>query len=419
MSKIIPDVQLNRGLPFKNESEQAVLGSLLLDPINAVPHTLGYLQPNDFHVPAHRIIFEAMMRLHRRGDPLDIVLIIKEIGDSDKLTGVGGFSYLGALIEMTPTAANVKYYAKIIKAETDRRQRILQAAEDIEDAFRRPRAVGKGFVKLADVLHGVMEEAYSNATQGRYSGFSTGFAAVDEHLGGLQRGELYIVAGRPSQGKSALCTQIASNIFQAGGRVAFFPLEAGLKGQTRNLASMATEIDGWKLRVGKGNYQTDAESAQLRAYLDVQRQGVFTLSGAKTPHDINAVLREILVDHGGLDAIFIDHLQEMQSSDSGKFTPRHLQIESILQDIRVVAREFAIPVILAAQIGRAAEGREPTLAEIKDSGSIEQIADVVMIIHGQERGAGLRTLNIAKNRNGSTGKGNLWLEGKYLKFTEA
>lgn len=411
--------QLNRGLPYHTEAEQAVLGAILIHPAIAIPHTLGYLNAEDFYIPAHREIFSAMLTLHRAGQPIDIVLLVPYLRDNIALDAVGGCSYLAVLTEQTPTAENVKYYARLLKGETNRRKRILRATEEIEKAYTLRQEPAKGFYPLADVLEAVLEDNYATTTEGRYSGYTTGFETLDGFLGGLHKGEVYIIAGRPSHGKSALCTQVGNHIFLLGGRVAFFPLEAGLRGQARNIAAMHTQVEGWKLRAGKGSYQTPDEMAALIAYRDLQRTGIFNLSLAKTPHKMETVLREMVAQHGGFDVIILDHLQEMLPSDNNKWTPRHLQIEGILQEIRRMAREFEVPVILAAQIGRNAEGREPTLAEIKDSGSIEQIADVVLIIHGESRGTGARTLTVAKNRGGATGKLNLWLQGEILRFREA
>ena len=140
------------------------------------------------------------------------------------------------------------------------------------------------------------------------------------------------------------------------------------------------------------------------------------MSGSKTAHGVENVLREMISAHGGLDVVFIDHLQEMVPDKPAWSGKRNYEIENILIELRRMAREFNIPVILAAQVGRSAEGREPALSEIKDSGSIEQIADCVMIIHGEGRGSGTRTIHVAKHRNGATGRVNLFLQGEVLKF---
>lgn len=409
-------LNLKKGLPSHNEAEQCALGAVLLEPALAIPHVLGYLTSEDFYQPAHKAIFEAMLATHRAGVAIDPITLCDTLKNKD-LQSVGGFSYIGWLSEAIPTAANVKYYAKILRRETERRKTILKCADDIESAYVDKSLPSKGFTKLATVLEDVLADAYTAGTDGRYAGYATGFEGLDEYFSGLHPGELYIVAGRPSMGKSALTAQIADNIYGMGGRVAFFPIEVGLKGFARNIASMHTSTDTWKLRGGKGHHQSEAEQTSLLAYLELQRKGVFVTSIAKTPRGVETVLRDMISEHGGLDAVFIDHLQEMcLDKQSGRDT-RHYEIEHILAEIRRMAREFTVPIVLAAQVGRSSEGREPTIAEIKDSGSIEQIADVVLIIHG-ERGTGSRTLNVAKHRNGQTGKITLWLQGEHLRFSE-
>ena len=409
-------LNLKKGLPSHNEAEQRALGAVLLEPAFAIPHVLGYLASEDFYQPAHKIIFEAMLTLHKAGVGIDPLTVIDAIGDKS-LESVGGGSYVEWLLQAQPTAANVRYYAKILRRETERRKTILKCADDIENAYTEKSLPAKGLTKLATVLEDVLADAYTAGTDGRYAGYATGFEGLDEYFSGLHPGELYIVAGRPSMGKSALTTQIANNIYLAGGRVAFFPIEVGLKGFARNIASMHTLTDTWKLRGGKGHHQSEVEQTSLIAYLELQRKGVFVTSIAKTPRGVETVLRDMISEHGGLDAVLIDHLQEMfPDKQSGRDT-RHYEIENILSEIRRMAREFNVPIILAAQVGRAAEGREPTIAEIKDCGSIEIIADVILIIHG-ERGTGSRTLNVAKHRNGQTGKITLWLQGECLRFSE-
>ena len=198
----------------------------------------------------------------------------------------------------------------------------------------------------------------------------------------------------------------------------FFPLEVGKKQLARNLTAMSTRTETWKLKKGMGRLHTEAESAAVIAYFNAQQKGIFLLSTSKTPKGIDTAIREAIAEHGGVDIIFIDHLQELLPDGNDKWSQRHYQLETILQDLRRMAREYNIPVVLAAQVGRASEGREPTIAEIKDSGSIEQIADVILILHGDNRGTGARTINVAKYRNGPTGKITLHLCGEYLRFEE-
>ena len=412
------DVVFNRGLPFHAESEQAVLGAILLDPIFAIPHTIGYLTDEDFFIPLHRRIFGLMRDMHRGGVAMDTMLLSERLKNSGVSMPATATEYIVGLMEFCPTAGNVRYYARLLRRESDRRRRILKATADIAAAYTDDTAPAKGYVLLADVLEDVLTDTYARSTMGRYSGYTTGFNGLDEFMAGLQQGELYIVAGRPSMGKSVLCAQIAGHISGMGGRVAYFPLENGATGLVRNMAAMSTHTAAWKLRSGKAANQTEDEKGSLCAYLQEQRKGCFVISMAKTPAGVEKTLYDMCAAHGGVDVVFIDHLQEMFPSQTDKWAKRNYQLEGVLQDIRLLARSFNVPVILAAQVGRSSEGREPSIAEIKDSGSIEQIADVILVIHGPERGSGQRTITVAKNRNGAVGKINLRLHGDYLRLEE-
>lgn len=405
--------RLNAGLPYHIEAEQCVLGATLIDPVFAIPHTLGYLSDEDFLVNNHKLIFNAMKRIHRRNEPLDVILLGKELDEIPEIV-----SYLIQLAEFTPSAANVKYYARILKNETARRKKITQAESDITDAIENGVVLGKGFVRLADVLENVLEEAYATTSEGRLSGYATGFGYLDTLLGGLKKGEMYIIAGRPSQGKSTLCSQIANFIYHAGGRVAFFPLEAGVKAQARNITATDTAVEAWKLRKGKGGFQTPDEQDRVLEFLKIQRQGIFNMATNRTAAGMESALRDMIAEHGGIDIIFVDHLQETKPDKNTFNSKRNYEVENTLQELRRIARELDVPLVLAAQVGRASEGREPTLADLKDSGAIEQVADVVMFIHGDERGSGRRTVIVAKNRNGMTGRANFNLFGEILKLEE-
>lgn len=409
------DLLLNKGLPYHAESEQAVLGAILLDPIFSIPHTIGYLTDEDFFVPLHKRIFGLMRDMHRSGVAIDTMLLSERFSHSG---GAEGLAYIVALMEDCPTAANVRYYARLLRRETERRRRILKGTADIAAAYADDTAPAKGYVMLADVLEDVLTDTYALASLGRYSGYTTGFDGLDNFLFGLQTSELYIVAGRPSMGKSVLCAQMAAHIGGLGGRVAYFPLENGARGLARNMAAMSTRTAVWKLRRGKAINQTEEEQGALSSYLQAQRKGCFVISMAKTPAGVAKTLHDMVAEQGGVDVVFIDHLQEMFPDSADKWGKRHYQLEEVLQDIRLLARDFNVPVILAAQVGRSSEGREPTIAEIKDSGSIEQIADVVLIIHGAERGSGARTITVAKHRNGAVGKIQLNLTGECLRLEE-
>lgn len=407
-------VKLQKGLPYHTEAEQCVLGAVLLDPPFAIPHVLGCLTAEDFHHLPHKAILEAMLNLHRSNVAIDPITVADTV-KKESLDSVGGPSYPAILLDMIPTAANVSYYVRILQRETERRKRILKAANEIETAYGDTVIPSKNYVKLADVLEEVLLDSYAIAAEGRSAGYVTGFDNLDRHLGGFYPSEIYVIGGRTSMGKSAMCAQISAYIKNCGGRIAFFPIEVGAHGLARNIAAQENKIEPWKMRGYKGYHQTEDEVRALTAYLTLQKQGRFFIGKSNTIPGIEKALRSIVAEEGGVDILFIDHLQELHTGKP--WQKRHYEIEEVLVELRRIAREFNIPIVLAAQINRGAEGREPTLADLKDSGSIEQIADVVMLLHG-ERDSLERVLNVAKHRNGRTGKIRLSLEGKYLTFTE-
>lgn len=411
-----PSVMLNQGLPYHTESEQVVLGCLILDPTFTVPHVLGYLQEEDFYIEAHKTIFRACQKLHKENLPIDTVTVIDLIQGDPSLKQVGGASYVGELVAQVPTVQNVQYYAKRLRVETERRNRILNAVKDIEDAYEEEVLPKKSYTPVSEVIESVLEDIY--APTDRMHGFSTGFWEIDSYLDGLVPGRLYVIGGRPSHGKSALSTQIALHIKNSGGRVVFFPLETGKKMFAKNLLAVGTQTPYHKLKAGEGKKHSEEEIDNIVNFMRIQKEGHFFVGTARSPQRIEQTLKEILADKGGFDVLFIDHLQEMVLDGDDRFLKRHYQIEKILQSLRKIAREFEIPVVLCAQLGRSAEGKKPTLAEIKDSGSIEQIADVILLIHAESRGSGWRNIEVAKNRYGHVGELRLYLRGECLKFED-
>lgn len=399
------------------EAEQSCLGAILLEPSFAIPAVMGLLVEDDFFHQAHKNIFKAICRLHKSHSVIDLNTVIDSLRSVD-FSSVGGIGYLGELANNTPTARNVAYYAKIVKRESERRKRILRAMGEIEHALDSNNAVtpGKTYQTMKEVLDSVVDEMFESTGQ-RLSGVSTGVDGFDDFFDGIQKGKLYIIGGRPSMGKSLLSTQIAANIKLEGGKIAFFPLEVGVKTFTRNMLSNISGVEVWKYRKGRGENHSDMDKEMMYQGLNKIIEGQIFLSEKNTPFGVEEVLKEILAETGTLDAVFIDHLQEMKSDN--KQVNRNYQLEEALKELRRIAREYDVPIVLAAQIGRGAEkeNREPTIADIRDSGSIEQIADVIILLHGKREEMS-RVAKVAKNREGATGQIRIILRPECLRAKE-
>jgi replicative DNA helicase len=399
------------------EAEQSSLGAILLEPSYAIPVVMGLLNEDDYFHQTHKSIFRAVCKLHKGQTAIDLNTVIDAVKPVD-FSSVGGIGYLAELTDNTPTARNVGYYAKIVKRESERRKRILRAVGDIEHALDDNNAVtpGKTFTTMKEVLDSVVDEMFETTGQ-RLSGVSTGIDGFDDFFDGLQKGKLYIIAGRPSMGKSLISTQIAANIKLEGGKIAFFPLEVGAKTFTRNMLSNISGVEVWKYRKGRGDRHSDMDKEMMYDGLSKLIEGQIFLGEKNTPFGVEEVLKEVLAETGTLDAVFIDHLQEMKSDN--KQVNRNYQLEDALKEIRRIARDYDVPIILAAQIGRGSEkeNREPTIADIRDSGSIEQIADVIILLHGKREEMS-RVAKVAKNREGATGQIRITLRPECLRAKE-
>ena len=446
-------IKMAERIPPQNlEAEQSLLGSLLLDK-DAMIKIADLVSPDDFYKDSHRFIFEAMMDLYRKHDPIDILSLSSHLTDRSQLDTVGGRSYLISLSNVVPTASNVAHYADIVQKKATLR-RLIEAAghitnygyaetEEIEVLLDKSEQklfnVSQKFLKQNFIpLSNILEDAFNRIDElhrekGKLRGVSTGFHKLDDLLAGLQKSDLIILAARPSVGKTSLAMDIARNAaVKTGLPVGIFSLEMSKEQLVDRLICSEAGVDLWRMRTGKLN-ENQGE------FNDFERIGraIGTLAEAPIFIDDSALsnIMEIrtkarrLQMERGLGMIIVDYLQLMTSY--GNMESRTLEIADITRGLKALARELNIPVLALSQLARAVEMSKPAipkLAHLRESGSIEQDADVVMFIYRKSQDRNYRAdeinpeekniaeIHIAKHRNGPTGIVNLFFDEARVSF---
>jgi replicative DNA helicase len=430
--------------PHSVEAEQSVLGGLMLDSA-AWDQVADRVLAEDFYRNDHRLIFEAVAGLIERNQPCDAVTLSGYLESQGVLDQVGGLSYLGSLARDTPTAANIRAYADIVRERSVLRQ-LITAGNEIVTAALEPegreareivdeaeRAVfeiaergsrGKvGFRTVKSILPEVVnkiDEMYHS--DGKLTGISTGFTKLDEMTSGLNAGDLIIVAGRPSMGKTTLAVNIAENAALGSNKsAAIFSMEMSAESLTLRMISSLGRINQGHLRSGRLSEEDwpriDSAMTQLsnaKIYVDE--------TPALTPTEIRARARRLKRERG-LDLIVVDYLQLMQVS--GTKENRATEISEISRSLKALAKELKVPVIALSQLNRGVEQRvekKPVMSDLRESGAIEQDADVILLIYREEvyepntTRKGIADIIIAKQRNGPTGEVQMTFLGQYTKF---
>jgi replicative DNA helicase len=432
-------------LPPQNiEAEQSVLGSLLIDP-DAVVRVAPFLRPGDFYREAHGIIYAAILELHERREPADFVTLTDELARRNQLEQVGGSVYLTSLLNIVPTAIHVEYYARIVERTAtlrrliDAASRIAQLAYDSTEASAdeavdraeqilfgvAERHLSRQMVPIQEVLRAYYERIkYLYEHQGEPVGVPTGFSKLDRLLGGMQRSDLLILAARPGMGKTSLALSIASSVaFRFRQRVGIFSLEMSNEQIAQRLLASHTGIDSQRLRSGAF---TEEEWPRLgHAITNLGKLAIFMDdTPAISTTELRTKARRLAAEHG-VDLIIVDYLQLMQSD---RQTDNRVQeISYISRALKSLAREINVPVLACSQLSRAVEGRQdkhPQLSDLRDSGSIEQDADIVMFIYRDDvynkesDTPNIAELIIAKHRNGPTGVVPLYFRSELAQFLE-
>ncbi|HTS50804.1 MAG TPA: replicative DNA helicase [Bryobacteraceae bacterium] len=440
-----PDIALEKGLPQNLDAERFVLGAILMDAALYI-QVAGSLEATDFSLEKHRRIFLRMGELYDRGEQIDRVTVANELMKQSQLESVDGVSYLVSLDEGLPVLSNLESYVRIVKDKSVLRRIIFTSqalidrclrAEDEPDqilAGAEESLLKLGDTRAADSLINpkrIIEEYEGGLNvfldpSKRIKGLSTGFLKLDEMTGGLHEGELVILAARPSMGKTALALNVAQHVATRPGEektVAVFSLEMSRESLLTRMICAAARVDQQKFRA---SYLSQDERRRLaKAASDLVQSPLFIddTSGAHLM-DIHAKLRRLKSEHG-LGLVVIDYLQLM--SGRGRYENRNQEISTISRGLKLLAKDLKVPMLVLSQLNRAPEIRQgdhrPQLSDLRESGSIEQDADLVAFIFREEvykpqdeSLRGLAELLVAKQRNGPIGKVNLVFLKEFTKF---
>lgn len=427
--------------PHNSEAEQTVLASALLDD-TAVEKILNLLNTDDFYYEANKEIFESIKDVHMQNIPVDVLTISEELKKREKIDYVGGFEYLANLTENIITSKNVEAYCNIIKEKSTLRKLISASNEIIEKGFKENEEVQKiielaetrifaisqnrninTFTEIKDVLLSVFNQLEERAmNKGSLTGITTGYDDLDRMTSGLQRSDLILLAARPSMGKTAFALNIAMNAVKTGVSVALFSLEMSKEQYVQRIISMESMVESNKMRTG--NLNDDDWNRLLQVMSTISNYNVYIDDTASiTLFEMMSKCRRLKMERG-LDLIIIDYLQLM--SGAGKNESRQQEISDISRGLKAMARELDCPVVALSQLSRAPELRNdhrPIMSDLRESGAIEQDADVVMMLYRDEYynkdesdKKGITEVIITKQRNGPVGTVELAWISQYTKF---
>ncbi len=428
--------------PQAVDVERAVLGAMLIER-EAGPKSIEVLEEDYFYRDAHRKIFSAIVALFDRSEPADSQTIVEELRKRKELDAIGGASYLAELATEVATAANVEYHAKIVSEKALLRKMITlstqiatecyEASQGVDDLIDQAeqrifnlssKRLSKGFEPLSAVLHDTFETIeQSHQREGMVSGVSTGYDELDEMTSGLQPSELVIVAGRPSMGKTAFALCVARNAaIEHKVPVGIFSLEMANHQLAQRLLCAEARVDAHRLRIGR---LPDEAWAHLSHSVGKLAEAPIFIddSPSLSAMEIRAKSRRLQSEHG-IGMIIVDYLQLMRGS--GRVENRQQEISQISRALKALAKELNVPVIAVSQLSRAVEtrggDRRPMLSDLRESGAIEQDADVVMFIYREERynpdteQKGIAEVIIGKQRNGPIGTVKLTWINEYARF---
>jgi len=427
--------------PNNIEAEQSVLGAMLLDK-EAISTATEFISGDDFYREAHKEIFEAIVDIYNRGEPVDLITLTEKLKTRNTLEAVGGITFLTNLMDAVPTTHNVKYYAKIVEDKSLLRKLIKSSNEIIQKSYQAGEDIGEiideaekgifnislnrstqGFVHLKNILNANfdrIEQLYLN--KGKITGVPTGFHDLDNKLSGLQKSDLILIAARPSMGKSSFMMNIVQHAaVREKITTAIFSLEMSKEQLTQRLLCSEALIDAHRLRIGDINEDEWVKLARAMGPLSEAPIYIDDTPSISIT-EMRAKCRRLKLEHD-LGLIVIDYLQLMQGK--GNAESRQQEISEISRSLKALAREINVPVVALSQLSRAPEMRadhKPVLSDLRESGAIEQDADVVMFLYRDEyyhpdtEKKNIGEVNIAKQRNGPTGTVELIWLGQFTKF---
>lgn len=435
---------MEKMLPQNIEAEKGVLGSIIIDP-DAYDLVADMLTPNDFYRDSHRIIYAAMLAIKNRRVSPEFLTICDELEQTGKLDFVGGASYITELINYVPTSGNIEYYAEIVSRTAVNRRLIHAAGQIATLAYEQtPLALNQAIQLLFNLEQHTMSQAFAGMPElvteymeelnflhehkGALTGVPTGYNDIDDPTGGFQKSDFIILGGRPSSGKTSLGLCMGYNAAIRGKHVAVFSLEMGKKQLMRRLMSMATKVDLQRLR--SGWIEEEEWDCIVKEAGNLSNLPIWINDTAGNPiSSMRSQLRRLVQEKGYVDLVIIDYLGLIESED--KTENRVQEMSKISRGIKQLAREFDVPILALAQLSRNVESRQnkrPMLSDLRDSGSLEQDADVVMFVYrdayyAQQEGRevaedkkNIADISIAKQRNGPTGDVQLYFQPEQAMF---
>lgn len=433
-------------LPPQNiDAEHSVIGALLLDK-DAILTVVEILSPEDFYEERNSRIYRAILALFEKRSPIDMVTLTNELEKTKELAEIGGGSYIVSLVNSTPSAANVAHYANIVRDKAILRRLIASAVtisdlgfsedEDVpvilDKAEQSLFAVSQKFFRQKFIpIKDILTEAFDridkiHKEKGALRGLPTGFRDLDSKLAGLQKADLLILAARPSMGKTSLALNIAEHIaVEEKKPVAFFSLEMSKEQLVDRLISSQAGVDSWKLRTGN---LSDDDFPKIGYAMGTLSEAPFFIDDTPglSVTEIRAKARRLQMEHD-LGIIFIDYLQLVEGRLKSGDTNRVQEISEISRSLKTLARELNVPVVALSQLSRAVEHRpdkRPQLSDLRESGSIEQDADVVMFIYRDDyydensEKKGITEILIRKHRNGPIGNVDLYFNAEQMRFRD-
>ncbi|MEK7462275.1 MAG: replicative DNA helicase [Patescibacteria group bacterium] len=442
------DPTLNRSLrkpPQNVEAEKALLGAIILKP--DVMHDVSVtVFPESFYADKHRNIYQAISHIFSKGDPIDLISVVTKLKDMNALDRSGGAAYITELIETVPAAGNASYYAEQVLNKSTLRN-LIHAADDIaEIGFSDPESVDEALDQAEKKIFqatqapssqkfrpigSALKEAWErfehlSANPEMKRGVPSGFTALDNVLSGFQKSDLVILAARPSMGKTTFALDIARNAaLQYGSSVGIFSLEMSAQQLVDRMLAAESGVDSWKLRTGR--LTNDHEYEALQSAMNKLHKAPIHIidEAAMNIVKMRSAARRLKNEYG-LDMLIVDYLQLMSPTLSKGSDSMVQQITEISRSLKILAKELEIPVIALSQLSRAVEqrGGKPRLSDLRDSGSIEQDADVVMFIHREDKmnkdkeseRPNIAEILVEKHRNGPTGHAELYFDGKHVRF---
>lgn len=437
--------RLLRTPPHHVDAERALLGAIILKP-EAMHDVSVTVYPESFFADKHREIFRAVLDTFMKGDPIDILSVTTKLRDRDQLERVGGASYVTELVETVPAAGNAIYYAELVQNKAILRGLINAADEIAEIGYSDPENVDEAMdsaeKKIFQVTNAPTTQKFTpissslteawerfellNSQEEIHRGIPTGFKQLDDFLSGLQRSDLIILAARPSMGKTTFALDIARNAaVRYGKSVGIFSLEMSDQQLVDRMLAAEAQVDSWKLRTGK--LSTDAEYEAVQAAMARLAEAPIHIDDQPG----NNILKmrssaRRLKNEYGLDLLIVDYLQLMSPTSTKASDSMVQQVTEISRSLKILARELDVPVLALSQLSRAVEqrGGKPRLSDLRDSGSIEQDADVVMFIHREDKinkdqpseRPNIAEILVEKHRNGPVGSAELYFDAKHVRF---